>query len=185
MWGRIGTEQDASWDLDRRGGLASAAAGLNATARDYARLGRSMLHDGRWQGARVLDSAWARATTSLDTARTEPEVVAWYRMQHTGLWWIPMHDWAAQQDFFADGSRGQRVYVHRPSRTIVVQLTEDSEQEFPFRRVVHYLRGEPWSYPSGIAGAVLRAGRSFGADSARATLGRLLAAMTRARPPTW
>jgi CubicO group peptidase (beta-lactamase class C family) len=178
IWARIGTEHDASFDLDHRDGLEDAASGLNAVARDYARLGRLMLLDGRWNGARVLDSAWVRATTELDPSRTEPEVATWYRMQHTGYWWIPMHDWAAERDFFADGSRGQRIYVHRPTHTIIVQLAEDSNQDFPFRRIVHFFDGTPYTYPTGIANATLRAGR-ISADSARSTLTRLLDAEAR------
>jgi hypothetical protein len=178
VWRRIGTERDASWSLDRPNGLEDAAAGLSATARDWARVGRLMLHDGRWNGASIVDSAWVRATTTLDATRTEPEVTTWYRMQHTGYWWIPMHNWAAEQDFFADGSRGQRVYVHRPTRTIIVQLAEDSDQEWVFRRVVHHLARTPWTYPLGIAGTTLRAAR-VSTDSGRATLTRLLDAEAR------
>lgn len=105
-------------------------------------------------------------------------MTTWYRMQHTGFRWIPMHNWAAERDFYADGSRGQRVYVHRPSKTIIVQLADDSNQEFPFRRVTHYLAGESYVYPVGIAGMTLRAGR-ISPDSARATLTRLLEAEQR------
>ena len=84
-----------------------------------------------------------------------------------------MHNWAAERDFFADGSRGQRIYVHRPTRTIIVQLAEDSNQDFPFRRIAHYLANEPYRYPRGIPGQVLEAARAYGADSARAVFLRL------------
>jgi len=60
-----------------------------------------------------------------------------------------MHNWAAERDFFADGSRGQRIYVHPPTRTIIVQLAEDSNQDFPFRRIAHYLANEPIAIRAG------------------------------------
>jgi len=113
----------------------------------------------------------------MDTSRTEPEVVTWYRMQHNLYWWIPMHNWAVERDFFADGSRGQRIYVLPPTRTIIVQLAEDSNQDFPFRRIAHYLANEPYRYPRGIPGLVLEAARAYGADSARAVFLRLTAEM--------
>ena len=67
-----------------------------------------------------------------------------------------MHNWEAERDFFADGSRGQRVYVHPRSRIVIVQLANDSAQEFPFRKIVHHLMGEPFRYPVEHSGASAR-----------------------------
>jgi CubicO group peptidase (beta-lactamase class C family) len=148
VWRRIGTESDASWSLDRRHGSEKAATGVNATARDYARFGRLFLHDGAWQGEQIVPRTWVERSTTLDTTRTRPEVGTWWRMQHRSYWWIPMRDWTRERDFFADGAKGQRLYVHRPSETIIVQLADSDEQDFPFRRITHYLLGEPYSYPT-------------------------------------
>ena len=148
VWRRIGTEFDASWSLDRRGGAEKAATGVNATARDYARFGRLFLHDGAWAGEQIVPRDWVERSTTLDTTRTRPEVGTWWRMQHRTYWWIPMRDWARERDFYADGAKGQRLYVHRPSGTIIVQLADSDEQDFPFRRITHYLLGEPYSDPS-------------------------------------
>ncbi len=151
IWRRIGTEHDASWDLDHRNGSENAASGLNATARDLARFGRLYLNDGAWNGAQLLPREWVVASTRLDSSRTEPEVPTWWLMQHQNLWWIPMQNWAADEDFFADGSRGQRIYVNRRLRTIIVQLADESAQDFPFRKIAHYLAGEAYAYPRLIA----------------------------------
>lgn len=175
VWRRIGTEYDATFSLDRPGGLDKVSAGFNATARDYARFGRLYLNGGLWNGVQLLPHEWLVASTTLDTTRTEPEVATWYRMQHNHLWWLPMHNWGGERDFFADGSRGQRIYVHPPTRTIIVQLADDSNQDFPFRKVAHYLAGETYRYPRGIPGLVYRAAQAYGADSARATFKRLVA----------
>jgi CubicO group peptidase (beta-lactamase class C family) len=142
FWRPLGAEYDASWDLDSKGGLENAASGLNATARDLAKFGRLYLDDGVWNGVRLLPADWVTASTTLDTSRTEPEVATWWLMQHRTLWWIPMQNWAAEQDFFADGSRGQRIYVNRKMRTIIVQLADESAQDFPFRKIAHYLASE-------------------------------------------
>jgi CubicO group peptidase (beta-lactamase class C family) len=149
IWGRIGAEFDASWSLDRRGGMEKAATGVNAAARDYARFARLFLEHGEWEGERVVPAAWVERSTTLDTTRTRPEVGTWWRMQHRAYWWIPMQDWERERDFFADGARGQRLYVHPPSRTIIVQLADDDRQDFPFRRITHYLLGTPYAYPHG------------------------------------
>lgn len=149
VWRRIGTEFDASWSLDRVDGAEKAATGVNATARDYARFGRLYLHGGEWDGEPVLPRAWVERSTTLDTLRSEPEVATWWRMRHRTLWWIPMQDWARERDFFADGAKGQRLYVHRPSGTIIVELADSDMQDFPFRRITHYLLGEDYRYPTG------------------------------------
>jgi CubicO group peptidase (beta-lactamase class C family) len=185
IWRRIGTEHDASWDLDAKGGLENAASGLNATARDFARFGRLYLNDGVWNGTRVLPQAWVAASTTLDSTRKEPEVAPWWLMQHHNLWWIPMQNWAAEQDFFADGSRGQRIYVNRRLRTIIVQLADESAQDFPFRKIAHYLAGEPYTYPRVIANwlyAAIVGGAST--DSVR-TLHRTLVARNASDPASY
>jgi CubicO group peptidase (beta-lactamase class C family) len=145
IWRRIGTEFDASWSLDRRGGMEKASTGVNATARDYARFGRLYLHGGRWDGAQLIPADWVHRSTTLDSSRSEPEVKTWWKMQHRNLWWIPMHNWESHHDFFADGAKGQRLYVHRKTGTIIVQLADSDAHDFPFRRITRYFmeRGAP------------------------------------------
>jgi len=147
VWRRIGTEYIASWSLDRHGGMEKAATGVNATARDYARFARLFLQNGTWDGEQVVPRFWAEQSTTLDSARSHEEIHTWWRMQHRTYWWIPMQDWARERDFFADGAKGQRIYVHRPSGTIIVQLADSDEQDFPFRRITHYLLGQSYRYP--------------------------------------
>jgi hypothetical protein len=65
--------------------------------------------------------------------------------------------------------------VHPPTKTIIIQLADDSEQYFPFRKVAHYLAGETYRYPRGILGLTIRARQSGGADSAKAVFRRTTA----------
>ena len=168
IWRPMGAEHDASWDLDHEDGRESASSGLNATARDFARLGRLYLDGGAARGVQIVPREWVTASTIRDTARHEPEVVTWWQMQHQHYWWIPLHNWDAERDFFADGSRGQRIYVHPGSRLVIVQLANDSNQEFPFRALVHAWMGQPFRYPVSIPGRMLAAARAgAGADSVR------------------
>jgi CubicO group peptidase (beta-lactamase class C family) len=141
VWQRIGTERNSTWSLDRPGGLEKVSTGFNATVLDLARFGRLYLNGGDWNGTQVLPREWVEASTTLDRSRTEPEVRTWWRMQHNHLWWIPMFEWDRERDFFADGHAGQRIYVHPPTRTIIVQIANDSRQDFPFRRIAKYLAG--------------------------------------------
>jgi CubicO group peptidase (beta-lactamase class C family)/AcrR family transcriptional regulator len=157
IWRRIGTESPASWDLDHENGMENVASGLNATARDFARFGRLYLNYGAWNGAQLVSRQWVEASTTLDTLRAEPEVSTWWQMQHNHFWWIPMQNWNAERDFFADGSRGQRIYVNRRLHTVIVQLADESAQDFPFRKIAHYLAGESYAYPKVIVNQLYRA----------------------------
>jgi CubicO group peptidase (beta-lactamase class C family) len=181
IWKKIGTEHDATFSMDRKHGLDKVSAAFQATVFDFARFARLYLNGGTWDGDQILPADWVLKSTTLDKTRTEPEVTTWYRMQHNYLWWLPMHNWDNERDFFADGSRGQRVYVHPPTKTIIVQLSDDSEQDFPFRKVAHYLAGGTYQYPRGIVGLTLQAMQAAGPDSAKAVF-RRVTAEERSRP---
>jgi CubicO group peptidase (beta-lactamase class C family) len=182
IWHPIGAEHNAFWDLDRPGGLENAASGLNAVANDFLRFGRLYLDGGRVGNRRILSSDWVAASTTLDRSRTEPEVATWWNMQHQRYWWIPMHNWDAEHDFYADGSKGQRIYVHPGTRTVIVQLADDSRQDFPFRKIAHFLAGEPYTYPRSIPGILLGAARHGASTDSLRTLYHTLIAEQSARP---
>jgi CubicO group peptidase (beta-lactamase class C family) len=67
LWVPLGAESDASWHVDGQG-EALAFCCFNSTARDYARLGHLLVHNGRWNGQPLLDSAWVAVATAPKTA---------------------------------------------------------------------------------------------------------------------
>ena len=182
IWRPMGAEHDASWDLDHEGGRESVSSGLNATARDLARFGHLYLEGGRMGDRQIVPADWVAASTVRDSSRSEPEVVTWWQMQHQHYWWIPLQNWDAERDFFADGSRGQRIYVHPRSHLVIVQLANDSNQEFPFRKVVHAWLNEPFRYPSSIPGRLLAVARTGVAPDSLKRLYRKLTDQAAARP---
>jgi CubicO group peptidase (beta-lactamase class C family) len=177
LWRRIGTEHDATWSLDRRDGDESVASGFNATARDFARFGRLYLNGGAWEGRQIVPAGWVAASVAVDSSRREPEISNWWQMQHTLYWWHPIQPPAGE--FYADGSHGQRIYVDPKTRTIIVQLANKSDQDFPFRKIVAYLNGTTWDYPRSIPSIVYTAAVRFGADSIRPAFERSIAQLNR------
>src|SRR5207244_1274720 len=97
-----GTEHDASWSLDHRGGQEKVSSGFNAVARDFARFGRLYLNGGRWGSEQVVPATWVAQSVAVDPSRTDPEVSTWWQMQHAMYWWHAIQ--APSGDFFADGS---------------------------------------------------------------------------------
>lgn len=62
LWKPLGAEQSATWNVDSRKRKQEIAfAGLNATARDFAKLGRLYLGKGSWQGKQFMQEVWVNA----------------------------------------------------------------------------------------------------------------------------
>lgn len=68
LWQPMGTEHPATWNIDsRRHSQVLMSAGLNATARDFAKLGRLYLNRGMVAQTRILSPGWINAIASIDS----------------------------------------------------------------------------------------------------------------------
>lgn len=63
IWKKIGAENNAFWSLDHEGGVEKAYCCMYATSRDYARLGKLLLHYGKWNNEQIIDSAYVVEAT--------------------------------------------------------------------------------------------------------------------------
>jgi CubicO group peptidase (beta-lactamase class C family) len=116
LWQPLGAEADATWNLDsERSGFEKMESGLNATAVDYARFGQLVLHNGEWNGTRVVSKAWVRAATAVDTD-TDPADFYQY------LWWV---DVERPGRFYALGNYGQYLYVAPDADAVIVRVGRD------------------------------------------------------------
>jgi CubicO group peptidase (beta-lactamase class C family) len=62
LWKPLGSTSHATWNVDsRKHSQEIGYAGLNATARDFARLGTLFLHRGNWYGKRIFSEKWMNA----------------------------------------------------------------------------------------------------------------------------
>lgn len=66
LWGPLGAESDALWSLDRHDNIKAFCC-INATALDFAKLGRLYLNKGNWEGKQIISKKWVAATTHPDT----------------------------------------------------------------------------------------------------------------------
>ena len=80
------------------------------------------------------------------------------------------------------GSRGQRIYVHPRTGIVIVQLANESAQDFPFRKIVHHIAGEPYRYPVGIPGRLFVAARGGASADSLRRLYAVLVERARANP---
>jgi CubicO group peptidase (beta-lactamase class C family) len=118
LWGPLGAESSATWNLDRPGGVEKAFCCLNATARDFARLGQVVLDRGAAGGRRVLDPAWVRRISTPSVTIDD-----W---RYSAQWWHPA---GSTGDFSAVGVHGQYIYVDPAHDTVVVKLSDHGEEQ--------------------------------------------------------
>jgi CubicO group peptidase (beta-lactamase class C family) len=121
LWQPLGAESDATWSLDSEGsGFEKMAGGLNATARDYARFGELFLHDGRWNGERVVSEEWVRAAIAAQ-ASTDDGGFGYF-------WWV---DPKRPGNFYAFGDFGQYIYVSPKTESVIVRTGSDAGIDRP------------------------------------------------------
>ena len=118
LWQPLGTEADATWNLDSgRSGFEKMESGLNPRPVDYARFGLLFLHKGEWNGRRIVSEDWVRAATGADTP-TDPAYYHGYGF----FWW---RDVERPGRFYALGKYGQYIYVAPDADGVVVRFGRD------------------------------------------------------------
>ncbi len=108
FWKPAGMESPAYWIVQGPTGKQHewACCGIGARLRDYGRICQMMLDGGVANGNQVVPKAWVEESTRTNY----PEKDYYY------FWWgAPGID-----GFIARGVGGQRIYVDRPSRTVMV-----------------------------------------------------------------
>lgn len=107
IWKPFGMEHDAYWTLTEPGGGEFGGSSLNATLRDYARIGLFAMSDGVLEdGTRVLPENWMTDSTTPSKANDG----------YGYLWWL-----RAGGAYAASGIFGQRIYID-PANGIVIAL---------------------------------------------------------------
>ncbi len=106
IWQPFGMESDASWNIDVKYGVELGGCCLNATLRDYARIGIFAMGGGVLaDGTRVLPEGWMEESTTPSKAYEG----------YGYLWWLmPDGTYAAQGIF------GQLIWVNTKTETIIV-----------------------------------------------------------------
>ena len=117
VWSKIGAEHRAFWTLDREGGTEKAFCCINATARDFARIGRIYKDFGMWDDERIVDSAYVAASISKQaTINPDGSPCETYGYQ----WWLGEEK--GMDFFFMRGIKGQYVLVVPEKDLIVVRM---------------------------------------------------------------
>ena len=108
-------------------GLADTEGGLYLAARDLAKLGYLYLHDGVWDGRRLLPEGWVKASTS-PLVDTRPGVERSRRYGYQ--WWVLPYGKDGRYAYAALGYGGQRLIVV-PEHDLIAVLTGWNIYESP------------------------------------------------------
>ncbi|MCP5182158.1 MAG: serine hydrolase [Pseudomonadales bacterium] len=107
IWQPFGMESDAFWQLTEPGGGEFGGCCINATLRDYARIGLFALADGVLaDGTRVLPEGWMMRSTTPSRGFDG----------YGYFWWLKPDD-----AYAASGIFGQGIYIN-PGKKVVIAL---------------------------------------------------------------
>ncbi len=157
LWQPLGMESDAIWSTDDQHTIKASCC-LNATALDFAKLGRLYLHKGEWQGREILSKNWATATTHPDTLMQKGYKNQWWGVTKYNFFKdsVQAVNYKQQQkldskigknrqqmyyiqvpssEFEAIGILQQAIYVNTDNGVIIVRLGDEppaGKANFPY-----------------------------------------------------
>lgn len=105
IWKPFGMESDAVWNLTEPGGGEFGGCCINATLRDYGRIGLFALADGKLaDGTEVLPAGWMEESTMPSKGYGG----------YGYFWWL-----TAEDIFTAIGIFGQGIYINREENVVI------------------------------------------------------------------
>lgn len=117
LWNPIGAKNDALWMLDKVDGNEIAYCCFNSNARDFARLGKLYLNQGRFDSIQVVHPDYIRVATSVkEMVDLENKPVNYYGYQ----WWLINRN--GMDMYYARGLFGQYLIVIPEKDIIIVRL---------------------------------------------------------------
>lgn len=128
IWQPMGAQADATWLVDA-GGQEFGYAGLQATLRDYARLGLLLANDGALDGKQIIPAGWVRAATTAEASHLRPRTAMPYNGYGYQTWILP----ASGRQFALLGVRGQAIFVEPKSKLVLVHTAVHAQARDPAR----------------------------------------------------
>jgi len=117
LWQPIEAEHDALWSMDKENGHEKAYCCFNTTAKDFARIGNLVLHDGYWKNRLVISPAYLHEAFTPNMIRTEQG----YNCDFYGFqWWLTQYE--GRPVHYARGILGQYIIVVPHRELVIVRL---------------------------------------------------------------
>jgi CubicO group peptidase (beta-lactamase class C family) len=125
IWQPLGMQDTAYWIVDDHG-MEMAFAGLNLTARDYAKVGELFRNQGNWQGKQLVSADWVKASVTPDAPHLLPgdNPLSDFDLGYGYQWWVLDGD---QGEYMALGVYNQFIYVNPTKGLVIVKLSANSD----------------------------------------------------------
>jgi CubicO group peptidase (beta-lactamase class C family) len=124
IWKPIQMCNDGQWSIDKKNQIEKTFCCIGATAEDYAKFGRLILNNGRWNNKVIISEQWLNKSLSRDTSNGSS-------FNYNYSWHIGLKEY---NDFMAIGLYKQHIYVNRNKKLIIV-LFNDRENKLIAERL--------------------------------------------------
>jgi CubicO group peptidase (beta-lactamase class C family) len=128
VWQPMGAEADATWLVDA-GGHELGYMGLNATLRDWGRLGLLLANEGAVDARQIIPAAWVKAMTRAEAPYLRRGAATRYNGYGYQTWLVGN----TERAFALLGVRGQAVFVDPLTQVVVVHTAVHAGPSDPMR----------------------------------------------------
>ena len=129
FWTPMGMQDDAYYVVDKNK-MEGVLGLLNATLRDYAKMGSLYLNEGKFNGKQIVSADWVRSSVTPDAPHLMPgeNNVSTNIYGYGYQWWIPASD---EGEFMAQGVYNQNIYINPTTKTVIVKLSANDRYTDP------------------------------------------------------
>ena len=123
LWKPIGAK-DAGWWLDRSDGMPKTFCCYFARARDWVRIGKMMLDNGKWEGKQVISESWIEKMLIPSKIERDYGYHLWLGFEDGGRKQKQRKQMFLEAVFTLDGREKQQVYVVPSEELVIVRIGE-------------------------------------------------------------
>jgi CubicO group peptidase (beta-lactamase class C family) len=100
--------------------MSKMESGLNLTAVDFAKLGRLVLHKGKWNGKQVVPEQWINACMEINPGHNLKAFGE--EIYYENFWWLYSRDRKTAYIVSGWGHLGQYLYLFPETNMIIVRM---------------------------------------------------------------
>lgn len=124
IWNKLGMEFSGSWSADSEVSMMTKMeSGLNLRAIDFAKFGRLVLNNGKWNDEQIIPSDWIAKSTLIDPNHNVNEFGS--EIYYENFWWLYSRDKLTPYIISGWGHLGQYLYIFPEKNVIIVRMGKD------------------------------------------------------------